>query len=352
MQLHGGDIESFKEKYGIYPLDFSAGISPLGMPENVEKAIIEGIKGISIYPDDEQRSLRKAIGEFEGIGDDMVICGCGAVSIIYSLVHALWPRSALIPVPGFGEYEKALKAYGCHIEYHLLKESENFALGDDILDKIDENIDMVFICQPNNPTGKLVERNLLKKILEKCERAHALLVVDECFIDFLEDSEELSAKELTSSKNIFIIKAFTKVFAMAGVRLGYGISVDKQLLCRMKSVTPAWTVSGVAELAGIQATKEKEYIQSLKELIKREKGLVLEEFRKLGIKVIGHDANYIFFKSAVDLRERLGEKGILIRGCESFRNLDKGYFRIGIRKREDNKIFIDALREVLEKKNG
>ncbi len=154
---------------------------------------------------------------------------------------------------------------------------------------------MVFICNPNNPTGELVSIELLEKILKRCREKDVMLVMDECFNDFIEEPERYTMKNyLKENKNLFILKAFTKIYAMAGLRLGYGLSSDERLLKKMTSVSQPWAVSIPAQIAGVQALKEKEYLKKTEELIRKESNYLKEALRKLNMKIYGSKANYIF----------------------------------------------------------
>ena len=217
MQLvHGGDWAGYRAQYGQDALDFSANVSPLGLPEGVAKAITAALVTADRYPDPLCRALRAKLAVHEKVPAEYLLCGNGAADLIFRLVWAAKPRTALLPAPTFAEYAAALETAGCTIRRHFLREDEDFAVTEAFISAVDEDTDMVFLCQPNNPTGQLTPLTLVEALLHRCEACGALLVVDECFLDFLPESELLSAKKLLASPNLIILKAFTKLYGMAG----------------------------------------------------------------------------------------------------------------------------------------
>ncbi|WP_455486828.1 pyridoxal phosphate-dependent aminotransferase, partial [Clostridium sp.] len=294
---HGGDIYTYNEMFKREALDYSANINPLGMPRGVKEALIESIDSWINYPDPLCRELKSDLADNENVDNEYIILGNGAADIIFRLVYALKPKKAIVLAPTFSEYEEALTSVECKVQYHYLKEEDGFLLRDDFIECISDEIDMVFICNPNNPTGELVSIELLEKILKRCREKDVMLVMDECFNDFIEEPERYTMKNyLKENKNLFILKAFTKIYAMAGLRLGYGLSSDERLLKKMTSVSQPWAVSIPAQIAGVQALKEKEYLKKTEELIRKESNYLKEALRKLNMKIYGSKANYIFFK--------------------------------------------------------
>ena len=184
MHHHGGDIYSHGQV-----VDFSANINYRGMPDAVRKAARAGVEESIHYPDPVCRRLREAIARREQVEKEQVICGNGAADLIFSLVLARKPKQALLCAPTFSEYEQALQTVDCRVLRYPLKECHGFSLQQDILEAITKDVDLVFLCNPNNPTGVTIQRELLWRILERCREKDTLLVVDECFLDFLEDGE-------------------------------------------------------------------------------------------------------------------------------------------------------------------
>ena len=229
--VHGGDTVGYRERYGHDALDFSANVSPLGVPEAVARAIGEAAFQADQYPDPLCRALTAALSQTEAVPKAWILCGNGAADLIFRLALAEKPKHALVLAPTFAEYAAALETVDCEIHRHMLREENDFALTDDVLNAIEPPIDRVFLCQPNNPTGQAADRTLMRRILAKCEAVGARLAVDECFLDFLPDGEAWTMKpELAAHPGLFILKAFTKLYAMAGIRLGYALCADRALL--------------------------------------------------------------------------------------------------------------------------
>lgn len=349
--IHGGDTVGYEIKYGRKAIDFSANISPLGLPEGVKKAVINSLENADKYPDPLSRKLREKLSTYFGINEKYILCGNGAADLIFALVFALKPKKALLTAPTFAEYEEALNSVGADIEKYILKKENNFLIDESFIDSINEETDIVFICQPNNPTGQLTDKVILNNIIEKCQKTNTFLVIDECFVDFLDNENEVTViDKIQEYKNIFILKAFTKLYAMAGIRLGYGFCTDLKLIENINKCRQPWSVSYLAQEAGIAALNEKEYVKNLKELIKNERVFLKEELKALEIEVFGSNGNFIFFYcSEENFDEKLREKGIMIRDCSNYTGLSKGYYRIAVKTHGENEIIINAVKEILNK---
>lgn len=343
--MHGGDVYRY-ENY----LDFSANCNPLGLPDGVRSAIIRAVDSVVHYPDVRCEKLKAAIGQYEQFPEQQIVCGNGAAEVIFSLCLAVKPKRALLPAPTFAEYQQALESVGCAVEYVWLEEQKGFVLGKQILEQVErERPDIMFVCNPNNPTGVLTEKSLLERLLHLCERTKTLLVLDECFLDFVEQPERYSMKEyLRQTEHLVIVKAFTKRYAMAGVRLGYGLTGDQRLTEQIELVTQPWNVSCLAQEAGIAALKETAYVRRGQELIIRERRYLQEQLRQLGLKLYDSRANYLFFLGPEDLPERMKKHKILIRDCSNYPNLRRGFCRIAVRTHEENEQLINALKGELE----
>ncbi len=343
--IHGGNVYQYQNC-----VDFSANCNPLGTPERVKNAIIESLSRINDYPQVGCAPLKEAIAQYEGVKPSQVICGNGAAEIIFSLCRALKPKKALLPAPTFAEYEQALTSVDCVCSHFFLKEEQDFSMDDSFLEEISKGFDIIFLCNPNNPTGILTDRDFLMKVLKKCREHSVFLVVDECFLDFVKEPESYTLKDvLKEYQNLFLLKAFTKRYAMAGVRLGYGLTANQDLLQKMESVTQPWNVSSLAQAAGLAALKETEYVKEGRETVFKEQEFLKKEMRELGFTVFPSEANYIFFKGEGNLFEKCVEKGVLIRDCSNYPGLEAGYFRIAVKNHEDNKTLIRALKEIAER---
>lgn len=347
--IHGGDTEGYKLEYGSEPLDFSANCNPLGIPKSVPQAILNAAQNADKYPDPLCRRLRAALSDKIGVPAEYILCGNGAADLIFRLALAKKPRTALVTAPTFAEYELALETTGCEIIHHLLFKEEGFALTESIINRINPSIDMLFICNPNNPTGLTVDPDLLHRILYACAQSGTLLVVDECFNGFLDEQGKHSLKkDLPYYDNLLILDAFTKLYGMAGVRLGYCMTTDAKLLEDMKNAGQPWAVSSLAQAAGLAALDESDYVAKARDLIKDERTFLFGALNSLGIQPLGGEANYIFFYTEEpELAFKMRTKGILIRDCGNYPGLTEGYYRIAVRTHTENVHLVQAMSALL-----
>ena len=347
--VHGGDWAGFEMEYGAPPLDFSSNVSPLGLPESVRYAAAEALRDAERYPDPLCRELRRAIAVAEGVNGDWCLCGGGSADLIYRAVLAVRPRRALVTAPAFMEYAAALELVRCDTAHYPLKEETGFALDGDFLNAVTPDMDMVFLCQPNNPTGRSVSRSLLSAVLDRCREVRALLVIDECFCDFLDAPGAYSMKELLGEyDNLLILKAFTKLYAMAGLRLGYCLCSCVSLLDAMRTAGQPWAVSGPAQASGVAALKESEYVYAVRTLISQERPWLREELTRLGFRVVPGEANYLLFFSPRPLSESLRRRGILLRDCGNYKGLESGWYRTAVRTHDENCRLTAALADIMK----
>lgn len=340
-QVHGGDIYSKS-----YKLDFSTNINPFGMPDRVVLGAQKGIALAIHYPDVEYRELRSAIAMAEKVAPDWIVCGNGAAEVIFGLVLAKRPKTGLLIAPGFAEYEQALKTVDCEITFYQCKREHGYLVKSDYLDYLEQKPEIAFLCNPNNPTGVLLEEELLNQIIDTCKKNNILLVLDECFLEFVAKEKQNPQKgRLADVPQLFILKAFTKMYGMPGLRLGYGMCSNEVLLNRMKEVLQPWNVSMPAQYAGIGALKETEFVNMTRDYVQKERAYMIEELKKLGFTVYDSKANYIFFEGPMDLFAVCEDHGILVRDCSNYRNLTKGCYRVAVKFREENEVLLQVLRE-------
>ena len=346
---HGGDWAGFEYSTGKRPLDFSASVSPLGMPEGARLAAAAALRQAGAYPDPLCRGLRNALSGHLGVPPEQILCGNGASDLIYRLALALRPKCALLTAPAFSEYEAALDLTGCRIRRFPLREDNGFLLEEAFLNQITPETDAVFLCNPNNPTGRTVEPGLLKRILERCGASGAWLILDECFLDFLEDPSGHTLLPELDGRRLLILRAFTKFYGMAGLRLGYCLCADTELLSRMARSGPPWPVSHPAQEAGIAALKETGYARRLRELIRTQRPKLAEGLEALGFLVVPGEAIFLlFYAGSGQLGEGLRRRGILIRDCRNFHGLGPGWYRIAVRTEKENAALLAAMREVTD----
>jgi threonine-phosphate decarboxylase len=340
---HGGDVYHNRVR-----LDFSANVNPLGTPPEVVRAVAESAETLAAYPDPYCSGLREKLAAVHGVGASDVVCGNGAAELIFQFAAALRPKRALLPVPSFSEYESALTSVGCEIEYFPLRRDAGFAVTAAILDAITPETEALVLCTPNNPTGRSVDPALLERILDRCRATGTRLLLDECFLDLTEKGAEKSLiPALHEGDPCLVLRAFTKLYGMAGVRLGYAVSRDQNLLLRMCRTVQPWNVSAPAQAAGAAALDCRAFVARTLALIAEERDYLLRELRALGIEVLPGDANFLMLSGVPGLYERLRtEQGILIRSCANYRGLNEGDCRIAVRTHEENEQLIAALREI------
>ncbi len=342
---HGGDVYSASEASGIPAaeiLDFSASINPLGVPPSVRAAIREHIPLLDRYPDSTSRDFRKALERLYGLDRSVIVCGNGSTEIIYLTVRALRPRNVLIPAPTFSEYERACLWDGATVRHHALDERDRFDMDPESFVDAMRGCDMAFLCNPNNPTGRLVRREDMLRIAEGAIAHECLLVVDEAFIDFCPDHSLI--QEVEENPFLVVMRSLTKFYALSGLRLGYGV-FPSQIVEKVLQAKEPWTVNTLAQRAGIAAIHDKAYAGRSRSLMSREKVFLERELAKLGIEHLPSPANYYLLRHdrAPVLAAALRGKGILVRDCSNFPGLDRSYLRVAVRSRRENRRFIQGL---------
>lgn len=347
---HGGNIYKKAKELGIREdglLDYSANISPLGIPESIRKAMWEAIDGTINYPDPDCTKLREAIGKQDGFPVEAITCGNGGADLLYRLAFGLKPKKVLLPVPSFVEYEESLTASGAQIIYEPL--DEQWKIRPDITERITQQIDLLILCNPNNPTGLLTEREQLLKILKKAEEVHCMVLVDECFLEICREEEAYTMKPyVTQFKNLMILKSFTKLYAIPGVRLGYLISGNKDVIQKVNRAGQAWSVSHIAQCAGVAALEHPEYKEAVIREVEKERTFLKEELSKLPLELYDGQANYLFFRTPgmTDLDQKLETRGIMIRNCSNYVNLGTDYWRIAVKSHEENKQLLQEMKRI------
>ena len=368
--FHGGNIyKIFREKNIDKILDYSSNINPYGLPESLKKEIFEKLFVLERYPDPDYIELREKIAEKNNLNIENIIVGNGATEIIFLFMKILSPKKVLIVSPTFGEYERAIKAStlandSLEINYFELKETENFVLNVKNLEtELENNYDLLILCNPNNPTGQFLKLKKLEEILKICEQKNTKLFIDEAFVEFVEDWENesiINSKE--NKENLFVIRAFTKFFAIPGLRLGYGICFNNNLLKKMLEKKEPWSVNNIADLAGKTVLDDENYLQKTKEWIKDQKKYMYENLNKIeGLRAYKTEVNFILLKiednllekglDVKNLRKKMLEKGILIRDASNFIYLNKHYFRLAIKDKLNNEKVIETLTSILKNYN-
>ena len=388
MDFHGGNIyKIFREKNIKEILDYSSNINPYGIPESLKKRITENLEILERYPDPDYVELRQKLSNLNKVNLSDIILGNGATEIIFLFMKVINPKKILIVSPTFGEYERAVKATEIsgdtvslsssngdnknienkkiEIEYFELKESDDFKLNiGNLKNELENKYDLLIICNPNNPTGKFLKLTQTEEILKECNKYDTKLFIDEAFIEFLADGmKESIINTEENKKNLFVTRAFTKFFAIPGLRLGYGMYFDKELEQKISEKKEPWSVNNIAELAGLTVLNDTEYIEKTLKWITKEKIYMYEKLNEIsGIKVYETEVNFITGKideklfleglNVKILREKMLEQGILIRDASNFKFLDERFFRLAIKDRESNDRVIEAMKEIFRKKES
>ncbi len=338
---HGGDIYG-----GEVRLDYSANTNPYGTPPAVLEAVRDSLGSIHHYPAPHCRALVKAIAAHEGVPESTILCGNGAAELIYAYCQAVKPTRAAELAPTFAEYSLALEQAGAEISRYVL--GEDFLPEDGSFAVLGrEKPEALFLCNPNNPTGKLIPRELLLKILAFCRERGIRLFLDECFMDLTGEDQSI-VPLLEEYPNLLILKAFTKSYGMAGLRLGYCLSADASLLKKMSEMTQPWNVSTPAQAAGVAALKETAFLARTVQTVAEERAWLTAQLESLDFRVCRGSANYILFRAPVGLDRALRQRGIAIRSCANYHGLEEGWYRIAVRLRSQNEELMEAIRQISE----
>jgi len=349
--LHGGNIKEMAVKFGLKEssiIDFSSNVNSLILPVDVKKVIANNVKNISRYPDSESLEFKLALGKHLKVSSKNIIVGNGSTELIYQIAYAFKPKVALTVSPTFSEYEKALLNVGAKIKYLRLKEKNKFNISvKEIIGRMD-GIDMVFLCNPNNPTGKIINRDELIFLLKKFKSRKIILVLDEAFIDLVEEN---SLIDLALNNNLFVLRSMTKVFGLAGLRLGYAVG-GRKLIEKIEDFRQPWTVNVFAQAVGVKLIQNKKFKKMSRDMLLKEREFFRKQlFRIKGLKPYSSQANFILIKintslSSKHLQRYLLKRGLLVRDCSNFRGLNDKFIRVAVRGRKENLRLIEELSTV------
>ena len=340
-EMHGGNIYQHSEC-----IDFSANLNPLGMPEQVRSQVIRNAGLWEHYPDPACSVLTAEIAKHQDVTPAQVVCGNGADDLIWRIVQVLRPKTALLPVPTFTEYARALGSVGCEVHCHALSPENDFLLTERFLEALRPGLELVVLCNPNNPTGRLIPTEYLAEICRKCEENETFLLVDECFLDLVAGGDAYSANPFLTPHTI-VLNAFTKTYAMPGLRLGFAVFGDAGLAEQVLYMGQYWSVSAPAQVAGMAALQETAYLAASQKYIGEERAFLTQALTDLGLHVFPSDGNFLLFQAKTGLRQKLLQEHILIRYCDNFEGLDATFYRIAVRTHPENEQLIHALRRYL-----
>ena len=334
--MHGGDIYN-----NSVDIDFSVNLNPYADSRDEDRA----------YPDIEQTRLRKALSEFEGVGYENVFAGCGASQLLMAVALAVRPKTALLIEPCFSGYAHVLAACpGCSVRRVFLKEEGSFALTGDILDSLTDDVDLLFLADPGNPTGRNIAPDLLIRILDRAKDHGISVVLDDSFYTLSEwYVQDGRAGLVERYPGLYIIRSFTKSFALPGIRMGYVMSSAENIK-RIRMYLPEWNLPALSEesmLSCIAGSKDGHFYEDSVRMIRKERQFLAEKLSELGFTVFDSDTVFLLIKGREGIYEELLKDGILIRKCDDFGGLDGRFYRIAVREREDNVRLIDALKKTV-----
>ncbi|MBZ0158260.1 MAG: threonine-phosphate decarboxylase CobD [Alphaproteobacteria bacterium] len=358
---HGGNIYRVAEQLGIEEseiIDFSASINPLGVPKSVMSDMRDAMKQLCHYPDPDTKQLRLWLAKHMDLNPHSLLCGNGSTELIYLIVRALRPERVLIPAPSFSEYERAVNDPS-KVSWHILWEKNGFAVNPDrfiadMAGKTDAtsyksalatSVDMAFLCNPNNPTGKLLSREDMLKIAEAAKKLKCFLVVDEAFIDFVPEYSII--KEVENNPYLIVLRSLTKFYALSGIRIGFAV-LPSSIIDVVRGYKEPWTVNTLAQVAGIAALNDTAYQEETFRVVRNEKKVLEDGFKLLGIQYFPSAVNYYLLKrdNAQEIAAALLKKGIMVRDCSSFMGLDGTYLRVAVKSNRENMRLLKELAPV------
>ncbi|MDY6863861.1 MAG: threonine-phosphate decarboxylase CobD [Thermodesulfobacteriota bacterium] len=354
--FHGGNLVKASLKYKIEKdkiVDFSANINPLGLSPRAREVLLNSIDLAIYYPDPDCNSLVSEIAAYLGIDRENIMVGNGSCDLIHLVSRTCHPQKALILLPSFSEYEYAVKISGGKCRFLTLLQDNSFLWKPETILKHLNGVNMVFICNPNNPTGSIISKEAILFIVDACEKKDIRVVIDEAFIDFIDNYDDFTLiGEAVSMENILILRSLTKFFGLAGLRVGYLVG-ERQIIKKISRYRVPWAVNTMGQIAAKEALRDKKFIEGTRDYIGKERNYLWDKLKKIeGIVPYPATANFIFCRisdrniNSSLLTEKLGCQGILIRDCETFRGLNNRFIRVAVKKREDNLKLISALNKI------
>lgn len=329
--VHGGDVYNNK-----VTMDFSVNVNPYGMPESVRHALSCAIEKCGQYPDMSSQELVNEISRRTGIPAECTLCGNGASELLMAAVQSLMPSEVLIPVPSFYGYERAAKSAGSRIVYYQMQETESFCLTDKFTHMLTQDVDMLILATPNNPAGNMINAELMEKICDICKAENITLLIDESFIEFTGRKSFIEEHDLSDYPHMAVIRSFTKIYAIPGVRLGFMLCGSDEMCRSVAERLPEWNISVFAQEAGMAALCENDYISRTVINVANEREFMIRAFTERGMQVFPGTANFLLFQGRPELYGELLDRGILIRDCSNFRGLSEGFFRVAVKTHEEN----------------
>src|SRR4029077_19160407 len=355
---HGGNVYKAAQEQRVpveQIIDFSASINPLGPPAAVLRAIRSALKQIVHYPDPDCRQLRHELAQRCGLDPDMILVGNGSSELVHLLPRALRIRSALIIGPTFEEYARALLEAGSVVQYIHAKREQRFRPPlQAVLERLSANrskFDAVFLCNPNNPTGQVMNRRTMCELAEAIGRQQGWLIVDEAFIDYCQEQSVVSL--LKEHPRMVVLRSLTKFYAMPGLRIGYLLGASK-VLGLVKERQPPWSVNSLAQEASCAVLQDEVYAKKSRVFMENERSCFVRGLRSLsGLQVYSSAANFVLiglpaWTSAGEVTDRLASERLLVRDCSTLPGLTTQMIRVAIRTAKENQRLLTALSACLK----
>ena len=346
--FHGSDIEKICNYYNLKKeniVKFGANVNPLGLSPKAGRAIAEHVDILSSYPDREYTSLRNTISSYCNIPADFILPGNGSSELISLLIQERAPKHTLILGPTYSEYSRELSFSGSTQEYYHLQESNDFEPDiPDLCRKLEQGYDFLILCNPNNPTSSAITQEELRRLIGFCAEKNIFVMIDETYVEFAPDINEITAVSLTREfTNLMILRGVSKFYAAPGMRLGYGITGNLEFLKKMKEKQVPWSLNSLGALAGELMLQDKAYIRQTRDLILSERTRLLKALENIPTyKTYPAYANFLLLKiqkpglTSQDIFDTCIRQGLMIRDCSSFECLDGEYIRFCIMHPEDN----------------
>jgi threonine-phosphate decarboxylase len=357
--FHGGNVWKVSKKHKIpvdQIIDFSISTNPLGVPEKAVESIRQHLNLIHHYPDPEHEWLLEALAKSVGVAPNNVVVGNGSTELIYlfSEVFLEDGYETIIPIPTFNEYKAAIERFGGNMVFIKCDPANNFKLNlEELENSITKKTRIIFLCNPNSPTGWLYEKSDILRMVQLAAEKDVLVFVDEDYIDFVDDDKRYSMADYVNEyNNLFVLRSLTKFFGLAGVRIGFGVG-SPDLVKILKRVIMPWSVNSLAMFAAAEAVKDTEFIKRSRRLISKSKKQMLEMFKTIPwLKIYPSETNFLLIEiiredlTSTQLAEGLAKKGLLIRDCKDFDGLNNRFFRVTVRKPEENRKLVEQIKSL------
>lgn len=373
-KIHGGNIFQFAHEQRIEPyevVDFSANINPLGPSQRGLDALNVQLRYISHYPDATNDDVLNAIADTYGMDKHQIIVGNGAAELLYAICRLPGYTGAFVPAPGFSEYKEALEASKIPVRdiFYRPREDDNgkpyFEVPYLALETFAAELKgqdgriIVFLGNPNNPDGTLLDKDHIRTVASMLKDANSLLVIDESFIDFvgndpLQDNEHSIRSLVNEFDNIIVVHSFTKFYAVPGLRIGAAFT-NETLITQLQQYIPSWSVNTLAQAYTKAALNDVDYIKRTKQELNEERAFMYNALDAIeGITVYPPSANFILFQvnqegiTANYINEELKKYNMIVRNCDSYVGLTNHWVRIAIKDHDTNIKLVDKLTDILK----